>query len=101
MTNKPSERPTETKLWLLKSINPDHNLGWDYDCLYGAVVKAPDEATARELLNNSGHTGTENRKFTREGALKTNVWLDKLFTSCEELTPEGDCEIVIVDFLYG
>lgn len=75
------------KLWLLRPISDEHSVWvpW-YDKTFGFVVRAEDEDSARKYAaEEAGYEGGD-------------VWLDPNFTTCEELTPEGDPGIVIEDY---
>lgn len=79
------------KLWLLQPVPtlPDTTDGnpwrpW-WDKAFAFVVRAATEREARELANTNA--GDEGR-----------VWANPDYTCCEELTAEGDSEIVIRDF---
>jgi hypothetical protein len=68
------------KLWLLRPVktwNP-----W-YDKCFGMVIRTADEADARLLA--SGEAGDEGG----------DVWLDHAKTTCEELTLDGEREVVM------
>jgi hypothetical protein len=77
------------KLWHLKPIDP-HSGPWKpwYDKAFGFVIRAEDEETARYAAESCG--GDE----IRHG----NVWQDNTLTSCVELLPEGEQEVVIGDY---
>lgn len=70
------------KLWLLtrRSDKPT------YDVANGFVVRAPDEATARELCaRDAGDEGPDR-------------WRGDWGSTCEELTATGEPEVVLRDF---
>ena len=74
------------KLWILRPI--EGNDAWEpwYDKAFGFVVRSCDEANARELaaLNHGD-----------EGRLS---WLDNTASTCVELLPDGEIEVVMNDF---
>ena len=78
------------KLWLLEAREdlPDENNPWEpwYDKCFGLVVRAPDEATAREIA--AAWPGDE-------GAA---AWRDPRLSECGELTAEGGVEIILKDY---
>ena len=84
------------KLWLLKPI--DESSGpWKqwYDKVFGFVVRADDEADAREFA--SLEAGDEN---PAPGRPDGSPWLDPSLTSCVELRARGggDHGVVLRDF---
>lgn len=86
------------KLWLLRPVGYDprnpfrnptltpHN-PWSpwYDKAFGFVVRAWDEASARELA------------AVEAGDEKAIAWLDETLSTCEELLPDGDAVIIVQD----
>lgn len=74
------------KLWLLKPV--DTRTHWNpwFDKAFGFVVRAPDEATARDVA--AEESGDE----------KPEPWLDKKFTDCVELTADGPAQVILRDF---
>ncbi len=89
------------KLWVLRAIErlpPGTESPWEpwYDKTFGFVVRAETEADARALANANGshETGPISREIYRIGG---DPWLDPLFSTCEELTPEGRAEVILMD----
>lgn len=80
------------KLWILRPIDPD-NGPWNpwYDKTFGFVVRAETEQQARQLANDGGSDETRERGQTQ------TPWLDLALASCDELTGEGEAEVVIAD----
>jgi hypothetical protein len=76
------------KLWLLKPIDERHPR-WGYDTSHGFVVRAADEADARNIA-----------KF-RCGDEGPDVWLNSSVTSCERLKGQGDPAVILRDFNAG
>lgn len=77
------------KLWVLR-LNRELKLRESaYDRYYGFIVRAENEKVAREMA-------TEEAKFNPT----PNDWKSTDF-SCEELTAEGEAEIVSSDFNRG
>ena len=83
------------KLYVLKPIGFDGDSGalpkgspWQpwYDKAFAFVVRAKDDDGARVLA--ADQCGDEGH----------GVWLDEKLTSCEELTEEGEVEVVCRDF---
>ncbi len=86
---------TKLKLWFLTAICPDVNSdpggpwGSGHDCAHGFVVRAQTQYSARAIA--AGKPGDEGHE----------AWLDETLTRCEELTPQGESEIVLRDFHAG
>jgi hypothetical protein len=93
------------RLWLLsprsdvlaRKTNPWRP--W-YDKVFAAVVRAPSEAQARELLQaEAGHEGLGIYRalgMDEEEAALT-VWLDDEYTQCLALLPQGKAGVVVID----
>lgn len=80
------------KLYLLRPID-ENDVGsldnpWEpwYDKAFGFVVRAKDEETARKLASE------------KCGDEKANAWLDAKYSTCDELTSNGEAKVVIRDF---
>jgi hypothetical protein len=90
------------KIWLLRPRNdlPVTDNPWDpwYDKAFGFVVIAASEAQARELAMVDA--GDEKRgEFMSEKTANTKTpWLDEQYSTCVELTADGDERVVIRDF---
>jgi hypothetical protein len=77
------------KLWILRPVN-EYSSPWSpwYDKAFGFVARAEDELAARELANSrSGDEGS--------------AWLDSEFSTCTELTEQGDSGVIMIDFHYA
>ena len=74
------------KLWLLRPINPYDGL-WDpwFDKIFGFVVRAETEADARSLAA---------KQSSDEGE---KAWIEAQFSTCTELRPDGEPEVIIWD----
>ena len=89
------------KLYLLRPVKKlEHNNNpWHpwFDKAFGFVVRAETEAQARELANKDGgdETGGVNHSVYRTGG---DPWLDEEFSTCIELTPDGELGVIIKDF---
>lgn len=89
------------KLFLLrpKEDLPADDNPWDpwYDKAFGFVVRAENETKARALANSEGgdETGKRNIIIYRTGG---DPWLDPKYSSCKELSQEGDEEIIMRDY---
>jgi hypothetical protein len=82
------------KIWILlpredleKNDNP-----WEpwYDKAFGFIIRAETEKEAREKADEDA--GDENRGDTR------HPWLEKKYSSCEELSQDGESMVIIRDF---
>ena len=73
------------KLWVLGLAEGEG--GWD--CAYGFVVRAKDEAHARKLASEQAGD---------EGA---DAWLLPSRSTCEELTTRGEQEVILRSFVAG
>ncbi len=81
------------KLFILRPIDPNaDDSPWNpwYDKVFGVVVRAKTEQDARQLAGEGG--GDE---VYDDG---TNPWWDETLTSCEELLPDGDVKVIMVDY---
>jgi len=80
------------KLWILeyvKDLPPDDNPWYDlYDNVLAFVVRADTEEEARMFAHKNA--GDENYKRT--------PWLDKRYSTCNELLPQGTAGVIIKDF---
>lgn len=84
------------KLWLLRPVEklPKDNNPWEpwYDKFFGFVVRAETEAEAREQAQSERGDET----YSEGGTIP--VWTDPELSTCVELSPEGDAEVIIYDF---
>lgn len=80
------------KLWILRPRRFDimENNPWDpwYDRTFGFVIRAETEGKAREIAHDNG--GMENYY----GVVP---WRDPNLSTCEELTTDGETELIIKD----
>ena len=90
------------KLWLLeaKANLPTDDNPWEpwYDKSFGFVVRVETEAEAREIAHENA--GDENRGefLSRETAKTKQPWKNREYSTCVELTSEGDRGLVLMDF---
>lgn len=91
------------KLWLLRPREdrddlPNKDNPWDpwYDKTFGLVIRAETESGARQLATENGgpeiEQGSEKYYTGRRDA-----WLNSRYSTCEELTADGEREIIITD----
>lgn len=88
------------RLWLLRPVEPrtgerDPWKPW-YDKAFGFVVRADTEALARECA--SKQTGDEDYYGKKHPEYAGSVWCDPVYTTCVELTADGESGIVMQDF---
>jgi hypothetical protein len=90
------------KLWLLRPMPglTDDN-PWDpwYDKAFGFIVRAETEEQARAFAHD--RAGDENRgEFLEEKIANTKEpWKNAKYSSCIELTSDGDAEVIMKDFM--
>jgi hypothetical protein len=89
------------KLWLLRpreTLMDDDN-PWEpwYDKAFGFVVRAETEEKARELITRDQKSGgfSWNDHYGDEGP---RAWADPKYSWCEEITQEGQEQVIIRDF---
>ena len=89
------------KLWILRAREdlPNGDNPWEpwYDKAFRFVVRARTEEEARKLANDSGgdETGPVRTEEYRTGG---DPWLDAKYSTCEELTGEGEAEVILGEF---
>jgi len=89
------------KLWLLRPVDnlTREDNPWEpwYDKAFGFVVRAETEEDAREMANKCGgdETGKAQRVVYRTGG---DPWLYPKYSTCIELTAEGESDVIITDF---
>jgi hypothetical protein len=98
-----------TRLWLLKARDevlgrPTHPWVPPYDKVRRVVVRASSEERARQLAQ--GVAGNEGRGVYRglgatEDEVAADVWLDPLYTECNELGARGEPGVIVVDRWEG
>ena len=93
------------KLWLLRpredvvarrTDNP-----WEpwFDKLFGLVVRAEDEAKAREIAQAGGsdEAGGYTWSATGWGQYTMPAWTDPKYSTCEELTADGEEGVILTE----
>ena len=77
------------RLWLLRpcELLPDQYSPWSpwYDKNFGYVIRAETEARARQMAQDNA---------ADEGG---SAWIDPRYSSCVELTSDGDEAVIIID----
>jgi len=90
------------KLWLLEAKLglPAGDNPWKpwYDKAFGHVVRAATEEQARQIAHNNA--GDENRgEYCSKEISKTKQpWKDDKYSTCVEITVEGEEELILTDF---
>ena len=88
------------KLWILKAREdlPDDENPWEpwCDTKFGFVIRAGSEARARIIAQSLAGFETHNAPLTSK-----TPWLDDKYSTCDELTAEGDEEVLLIDGRAG
>ncbi len=83
------------KLWILKAREdlPDDDNPWEpwYGTIFGLVVRAESEDSARKLAHSN--SGPESSNTSNTNA----PWLDSKYSSCDKLTSTGEEEVLLID----
>ena len=74
----------------LFKLEAHESAGWD--CNQGFVIRASNEKEARDMAQS---------KICDEKGASKIFWLDDKYSSCSEISLEGDSEIILQDFLAG
>ena len=85
------------KLWILRPVEnlPESGNPWVpwYDKAFGFVVRAETEDVARALA----HAGAGDENYAeKEGA--SQPWMNAKYSTCVELTADGESSVVMRDF---
>ncbi len=89
------------KLWILRPTEnlPEGDNPWEpwYDKTFGFVVRAENEQIARQMAHDAG--ADENRgEFLMKPIAKTKEpWIDARYSTCVELTKDGEAGVVMQD----
>jgi len=75
-------------LWKLAFISPPRGA---YDTHRGFVIRADSEEAARIMADETAVDDWHH----------DHPWLDPKQTYCSALDPDGECEIILRDFLHG
>lgn len=91
------------KLWLLSRT--DEELPYDdnpwipwYDKANGFVVRAETEPDARQLANAEGENEKGPTRFIFDDRYGGDPWLDPKYSTCVELTADGESCVILRDF---
>lgn len=88
------------RLWILNFVNKDYREA--DDTAQGYIVRATTPEEARKLAHEQSLVGCLGYgKSYGHPTWSANYWLDPAVTCCDELTTEGESEVVMVDFLHG
>lgn len=68
-----------------------------YDKVFGFIVRAKTEEEARKMANEQGgdETGPVRNRVYRTGG---DPWLNPEYSTCEELSKEGEAGVIMRDF---
>lgn len=87
------------KLWILRPVEnrPVGDDPWEpwYDKCFGFVIRSETADGARRYAQAGAGDEQPWHEHKRD---ETKPWLDPKYSTCEELTVEGDAGIVIQDF---
>jgi hypothetical protein len=105
------------KLWLLKPRRdlPSGDDPWalEWDKAWGFVVRAETEEDARRIATENGlgelnefsllgnETDEEISFHHHFRATNSRVWLDAKYSTCVELTADGEAGMILKDYLNG
>ena len=90
------------KLWILRprgGLNKDDN-PWEpwFDKAFGFVVRAPTEVDARRLASMRAGNECQRVIDCYAGFAPVPAWTDPKYSTCAELLPDGEAEIIMRDF---
>ena len=99
------------KLWILRPVAglPEDDNPWEpwYEKAFGFVIRAETEEDARKIAHeNAGHENDGEFKLPQMSHAEhrwntTTPWLDAKYTSCTELSAEGEAGVLMRDFARG
>jgi len=90
------------KVYELRPVEnlPINDNPWEpwYNKNFGFIIRADNEKEAREIAHKNA--GDENRgEFLREKIANTNMpWLDEKYSTCFEISNEGEKGLIMQDF---
>lgn len=83
------------KLWLLESrddLTMANDPWWrKYDCFIGFVVRSESAENARKLAN----------ELAKNDPIDRPVWLDDRYSTCTEVTQNGDEDLILASYKNG
>lgn len=89
------------KLWLLRPVKglPDNDNPWKpwYDKTFGFVVRAETEEAARNLADMEAGEENQGEFLGNKIADTKNPWIDAKYSTCIELTADGEPKVIIED----
>ena len=100
--SKPLLAPVILKVYELRPIEnlPLNDNPWDpwYDKNFGFIIRAENEKEAREIGNENA--GDENRvEFLNSKTANTKTpWLDDKYSTCSEISNNGEKGLIMRDF---
>lgn len=84
-------RPREEladRIYVGKIMHRNPWVPW-YDKNFGYVVRAETEEQARQLAD---------QRAMEENSSGQHPWLQPMYSTCTELTADGDAEVIMIDF---
>ena len=100
--SKPLLSPVILKVYELRPVEnlPNNDNPWDpwYDKNFGFIIRAENEKEAREIANENA--GDENRgEFLNSKTSDTKTpWLDEKYSTCVEISSNGEKGLIMQDF---
>ena len=78
------------KLWILRAredLPKDDNpwVPW-YDKMFSIIIRASDESEARQIATENGYDESRH-----------DAWLNSKYSTCDELTTEGESGAILAD----
>lgn len=99
------------KLWLLKKRSdlPNNDDPWypEHDKNHGLIVRAETEERARRIAQDNASDEKEATEMRQESPGQVFVtrtfdaWLDPKYSTCTELSADGEEGVLLVDRLTG
>lgn len=90
------------KLWLLRPRDdlPENDDPWepDYDKSHGFIIRAADEDQARAIAMQNAGDEKYGRRDDMLGSDTTTPWLDGKYSTCDELSVDGEAGMLMRDF---
>ena len=90
------------RLWILRAREdlPRDDNPWKprYDKNFGLVVRAASEARARELAQAVAANESRGTFLESKTANTNSPWLDAKYSTCDELTKDGDEGVLLINY---